>query len=106
MYDLQHEAALRDALTCDEGDGERHPIAHKLPLTRQDWWDKRRATDLLLEDMGGVVMRVGDESVGEMWSLFDGQDVLNELDPRFSANIRTHIRRVVQIGRASCRERV
>src|SRR5256885_3407539 len=33
-----------------------------------------------LEDMGGVVMRVGDESVGEMWSLFDGQDVLNELD--------------------------
>ena len=75
MYDLQHEAALRDALTYDEGDGERHPIAHKLPLTRQDWWDKRRATDLLLEDMGGVVMRVGDESVGEMWSLFDGQDV-------------------------------
>ncbi|WP_353175122.1 4-hydroxyphenylacetate 3-hydroxylase family protein [Delftia acidovorans] len=96
MYDLQHEAALRDALTYDEGDGERHPIAHKLPLTRQDWWDKRRATDLLLEDMCGVVMRVGDESVGEMWSLFDGQDVLNELDPRFSANIRTHIRRVVR----------
>ena len=62
MYDLQHEAALRDALTYDEGDGERHPIAHKLPLTRQDWWDKRRATDLLLEDMGGVVMRVGDEA--------------------------------------------
>ena len=27
MYDLQHEAALRDALTYDEGDGERHPIA-------------------------------------------------------------------------------
>lgn len=25
MYDLQHEAALRDALTYDEGDGERHP---------------------------------------------------------------------------------
>jgi 4-hydroxyphenylacetate 3-monooxygenase len=34
---------------------------------------------------------VGDETVGEMWSLFDGQNVLNEVDPQFSANIRTHI---------------
>ncbi|QIL83299.1 4-hydroxyphenylacetate 3-hydroxylase [Diaphorobacter sp. HDW4A] len=95
MYDMQHESALRDTLTYDEGDGERHCIAHKLPLTRQDWWDKRRATDLLLEDIGGVVTRVGDETVGEMWSLFDGQDVLNELDPRFSSNIRAHINQVV-----------
>ena len=95
MYDMQHESALRDTLTYDEGDGERHAIAYKLPLTRQDWWDKRRATDLVLEDMGGVVTRVGDETVGEMWSLFDGQDVLAELDPRFSANMRTHIHRVV-----------
>ena len=95
IYDMQHEAALRDALTYDEGDGERHPVAFKLPVTRQDWWDKRRATDLVLEDIGGVVTRVGDETVGEMWSLFDGQDVLNELDPRFSANIRAHINHVV-----------
>ena len=41
--------------------------------------------------IGGIVTRVGDETVGEMWSLFDGQDVLNEVDPRFSANIRRHI---------------
>jgi 4-hydroxyphenylacetate 3-monooxygenase len=38
-----------------------------------------------------VVTRVGDETIGEMWSLYDGQDVLNEVDPRFSANIRRHI---------------
>ena len=36
---------------------------------------------------------VGDETVGEMWSLFDGQDVLNEIDPAFSANIARHVRR-------------
>ena len=35
-----------------------------------------------------IVTRVGDETVGEMWSLFDGQDVLNEIDPPFSENIR------------------
>ena len=49
----------------------------------------------MLEAIGGVVTRVGDETVGEMWSLFDGQDVLNEVDPQFSANIRRHIGKVL-----------
>ena len=49
-----------------------------------------------MEDIGGVVTRVGDETVGEMWSLFDGQDVLNEVDPQFSANIRHHIGKVLR----------
>ena len=40
--------------------------------------------------------RVGDETVGEMWSLFDGQDMLNEVDPRFAENIRRHVQRAVQ----------
>jgi 4-hydroxyphenylacetate 3-monooxygenase len=31
-----------------------------------------------------------------MWSLFDGQDVLNEVDPQFSANIRRHIDAVLK----------
>ena len=44
-----------------------------------------------MEDVRGVITRVGDETIGEMWSLYDGQDVLNEVDPRFSENIRRHI---------------
>ena len=48
-----------------------------------------------MDDIGGVVMRVGDETVGEMWSLYDGQDVLNEVDPQFAENIRSHIHRAV-----------
>ena len=44
-----------------------------------------------MDDIGGVVTRVGDETVGEMWSLYDGQDVLNEIDPTFSENIRRHV---------------
>ena len=51
--------------------------------------------DVVLDAIGGVVTRVGDETVGEMWSLFDGQSVLNEVDPQFSANIRTHIEAVL-----------
>ena len=46
----------------------------------------------MLDDLGGIVTRVGDETVGEMWSLYDGQDVLNDIDPSFSEHIRGHVR--------------
>lgn len=94
IYDLQHDPATRHLMTYRE-DGEVHAINNKLPLSQQDWWDKRRATDTVLEDVGGVITRVGDETVGEMWSLFDGQDVLNDVDPQFSKNIRNHIFKVL-----------
>ncbi len=94
---LRHGSASRrrgtSCPTCDGG--ERNAIANKLPLTQQDWWDKRRATDTVLEEIGGIVTRVGDETVGEMWSLYDGQDVLNEVDPQFSRNIAEHVVRVL-----------
>lgn len=92
IYDMAHAAETRDVMTyTDPETGELNCIANRLPRTQQDWWDKRRATDLVLDHAGGVVTRVGDETIGEMWSLYDGQDVLNEVDPRFSANIRTAI---------------
>jgi 4-hydroxyphenylacetate 3-monooxygenase len=49
-----------------------------------------------MHEIAGVVTRVGDETVGEMWSLYDGKDVLDEVDPRFSRNIRRHIDRVLK----------
>ena len=94
IYDMQHEPATRAVMTSEEG-GEINAIGNKLPHSQDDWWDKRRATDTVLEEIGGVVTRVGDETVGEMWSLFDGQDVLNEVDPQFSKNIRDHIGKVL-----------
>jgi 4-hydroxyphenylacetate 3-monooxygenase len=95
IYDMQHEAATRALLAYQDND-EWNAVANKLPRTQEDWWLKRRATDTILEAIGGVVTRVGDETVGEMWSLFDGQDVLNEVDPQFSANIRRHIEAVLK----------
>jgi 4-hydroxyphenylacetate 3-monooxygenase len=95
FYDMQHDPATRPVMSFEQ-DGEINAVANKLPRCQQDWWDKRRATDTLLEEVGGVVTRVGDETVGEMWSLFDGQDVLNEVDPQFSANIRNHIDKVLR----------
>src|SRR5215471_13315112 len=94
IYDLAHEAGPRDLLTyTDEQTAERCATTSRPPRTRDDWRAKRASVDAILDDSGGVVTRVGDETVGEMWSLFDGQNVLNEIDPQFSANIASHVRR-------------
>jgi 4-hydroxyphenylacetate 3-monooxygenase len=94
IYDLAHEEATRDVMSyVDPVTGERCPIGAKLPLTKNDWLAKRAAVDTVIEDLGGIVTRVGDETVGEMWSLYDGQDVLNEINPAFSEHIRSHVQR-------------
>ncbi|WP_027350119.1 4-hydroxyphenylacetate 3-hydroxylase family protein [Halotalea alkalilenta] len=97
IYDMAHDPATRETMTYQDEGGERHAIALKLPHSQDDWHDKRRATDAVLDDVGGIVTRVGDETIGEMWSLYDGQDVLNEVDPRFSSNIRRHIQRAIEL---------
>ncbi|MCZ4353816.1 4-hydroxyphenylacetate 3-hydroxylase family protein [Roseovarius aestuarii] len=94
IYDMQHEDAHRDIMTVEQN-GERNALGNALPYCQDDWWAKRRATDNMMNDIGGVVTRVGDETVGEMWSLYDGQDVLNEVDPQFSKNIENHIFKVL-----------
>lgn len=96
IYDMQHEERHRSAMTYRDESGEDHAVGLKLPYSQDDWWAKRAATDAVLEEVGGVVTRVGDETVGEMWSLYDGQDVLNEVDPQFSENIKNHIARVIE----------
>ncbi len=94
IYDMAHEAAHRDVMTVTQ-DGEVNAVGNTLPYTQDDWWAKRRATDRVLEEIGGVVTRVGDETVGEMWSLWDGADLLAQIDPQWAANIERHIRGVV-----------
>ncbi|WP_125614899.1 4-hydroxyphenylacetate 3-hydroxylase family protein [Specibacter cremeus] len=98
IYDLAHEESTQAAMTyTDPETGELNSIGNRLPRTQEDWWDKRRAVDLVQREAGGVITRVGDETIGEMWSLFDGQDVLNEVDPRFAANIRRHLDQAVKM---------
>lgn len=90
LYDMQHDAEHRDILTTTK-DGQTNPVSSKLPFSQTDWWAKRRATDLFLNAVGGIVNRVGDEAVGEMWSLYDCRDALVEMDPQFEDNIDRHI---------------
>ncbi len=96
IYDLAHEPETQDVMSyVDEESGERSPVGAKPPKTKQDWYDKKTAVETVLSDVGGVVTRVGDETFGEMWSLFDGKEVLDRIDPRFSENITRHIRETV-----------
>lgn len=96
MYDMQHEAATKELLSyTDPATGERNTTFYKTPHTQQDWWDKFAAVTAVMHDIKGVVTRVGDETIGEVWSLYDGQDVLNSVDPRFSTNIRHHVQKAL-----------
>ncbi len=95
IYDMQHDAATQDVMTYVEG-GERFAIGLRLPYEQKDWADKRKAVDTVMYDIGGIVTRMGDETIGEMWSLWDGKDILNEIDPRFAENIERHIREAIK----------
>jgi 4-hydroxyphenylacetate 3-monooxygenase len=96
IYDMAHETTHAAAMTYRDDSGSLCTVGTKPPYTPEDWHAGRAAVDTALDDIGGIVTRVGDETVGEMWSLFDGQSVLNEVNPRFSANIRRHVERVVR----------
>jgi 4-hydroxyphenylacetate 3-monooxygenase len=95
MYDMAQEGPSIDVMSYCEG-SERHSTLLRPPTEKAHWHEKWRAVDAYLNEIRGVLTRVGDETVGEMWSLLDGRDVLNEIDPRFGDNIDRHIRRVLQ----------
>jgi 4-hydroxyphenylacetate 3-monooxygenase len=96
IYDMAHEPDYAPIMAYTAEPGKTCAIGTKLPLTQEDWHAKRNAANAVLDEVGGIVTRVGDETVGEMWSLYDGQDVLNEVNPQFAANIRRHVEQVVQ----------
>jgi 4-hydroxyphenylacetate 3-monooxygenase len=95
IYDMAHEPRTASVMTYEEG-GEKFAIGLKLPYVQKDWTDKRLAVDMVMREVGGVVTRVGDETIGEMWSLWDGKDILNEIDPRFAENIERHIMQAIK----------
>lgn len=94
IYDMAFAAELRDKMVYSEN-GEDYAIGLKMPRTADDWLKKRASVAAVMQDIGGVVTRVGDETAGEMWSLYDGSAILDEVDPRFSQNIAHHIQKVI-----------
>ncbi len=96
IFDMQHEDQYASLLTYNDEQEQKSSTLLKMPFEQEDWHQRRAAVDAVLNDIGGVVTRVGDETVGEMWSLYDGSDVLAEIDPRFAENIKRHIDHVIR----------
>ncbi len=97
IYDMAHEESTAGIMSYRDGDtNEANNIAYRPPRRREDWDDKRRFVDTVLKEIGGVVTRVGDETIGEVWSLWDGKEVLNEIDPQWSRNVEHHVLRALQ----------
>ncbi len=96
IYDMSHEPKYQSLLTYRDEQSQTSATLLKMPIQKRDWNLKREGVNAILNDIGGVVTRVGDETVGEMWSLYDGSDVLAEIDSRFADNIKFHIERVIR----------
>ena len=90
VYDMAGEDAFSDIMAF-ERNGERFATAWQPPHSREDWQTKRDWVETVTREIGGVVTRIGDETVGELWSLADGKDVLNQVDDAWAANIDRHI---------------
>ncbi len=95
IYDMAGENAFRSTMAFSK-DGEDYAVAWQPPYTQDDWWAKRDWVDTVMKEIGGVVTRIGDETVGEMWSLADGKDILNQVDDSWSKNIDHHIDNVLK----------
>jgi 4-hydroxyphenylacetate 3-monooxygenase len=97
LYDMAHESQHRELMSyVDTASNEPCNLALKLPKTVADWQDKRRYVDAQMREAGGVVVRIGDETIGELWSLYDGKSVLDEIDSKFSANVERHIAKALR----------
>lgn len=94
IHDMQFAPETRAALVCSL-DGEDLPVVAALPFSQSDWWAKRRASDLMLDAAGGIAFRIGDDTIGEIWSLQDAADELTAIDPQFADNIKRLIRSAV-----------
>ncbi len=93
IYDMAHEARWRATMTYADEGGVPQAVPNKPPRTKDDWRAKRAWVNAVMEDVGGVILRVGDETVGGLWAMLDGKALLDEVDPRFGANILAQVER-------------
>jgi 4-hydroxyphenylacetate 3-monooxygenase len=94
IHDMQFAPATQASMVCSQ-DGGQVSVTAALPYSQSDWWAKRRATDLMLDAARGIAFRIGDDTMGEVWSLHDAEDELNAIDSQFAPNLKRLIRSAV-----------
>ena len=89
VYDMAFEDPWRDVMTAACEDGEICSITGCPPRSRDDLRAKWRWVDAVMAEINGVAFRLGDETVGALWSLADCAD---RLDPDRARNVARHLR--------------
>lgn len=90
IYDMQQDPQHRDILTRTVN-GHTSTVIASAPFSQADWWAKRRASERVFSQLGGIASRMGDETIAEFWSLQDCRDALVDMDPQFARNIDAQI---------------
>lgn len=93
IYDMAHEDRYAATMTYEDAGGI-HAITNMGPRSKDDLRQKRDWVRLVMRDVGGLALRMGDETVGALWSLLDGREMLDAVDPRFGDNIAAQVERV------------
>jgi len=110
---IQRRAEVYDAVRADEAklradpdaeaplakadqDGEARSALLVRPRSKEDWYAKWAAHDEISHQVGGLFSRLGDDNLGEMWSLTDERDRLAALEKAFPENVERHLRLIEQ----------
>ncbi|MCH7996590.1 MAG: 4-hydroxyphenylacetate 3-hydroxylase family protein [Chloroflexi bacterium] len=97
MYDMQFEDQFKEVLTFERGNGTRACRAFKPPRAQEDLVAQRRYVETVLNEVAGVVQRVGDDTVCELWSMHDNIEMLRGFNPLFAENVESHIERLMDL---------
>ncbi len=92
IYDLRRAPHLAEKTTYVQETGTTCARAFKLPRSKSDLADSRHYLEIVLNEVGGPIERLGDDAVGELWSMYDARDRLVEVDRRYFSNVEYHIR--------------
>jgi anthranilate 3-monooxygenase (FAD)/4-hydroxyphenylacetate 3-monooxygenase len=91
LYDMQHDPALRDALTYESpATGNRVAMSFMVPRTREDLAKRREAFRLCAEANFGLMGRTPDFLNATVMAMAEGQDFFARAGERFAANIRAY----------------
>lgn len=91
---LRENPSAPVALAKTDQDGEARNTLLVRPRQKEDWYAKWEAHDEISRRVGGLFSRLGDDNLGEMWSVTDERERLEGLDNAFVDNVERHLRAI------------
>jgi len=87
IYDLHRDNRYRDTFVYSLPSGEPASRFYKLPTEREDVRNRRLFTSTVLNEVGPVMDRFGDETVTPLFVLSDRRQLLDGFDKAYAQNV-------------------